>query len=546
MVSASTLSGLSALYSALNGALWTDNSGWMSNNDPCSLAPNNWYGVSCNTAGTQIRSIYLQCAASNSLSGTLPTQVGLLEFDGTGGGVGLSATSCHGLTGTLPTELGLLTTASMLDMFNSHVSGTLPTQFAHLTRLGLLRAHYSFVSGTMPSWVGNEVTSLTTLAFGGLSQDPWHGFFSGTLPTQLGKLAQLGTLQLSQARLSGTVPSQLGKLDQGLCHIFLSQNSLSGVLPTQLGLLPDSTVVSGCTFVCSLTGDPTYISAADDNQFECGTTFNNNCDGYRCGDEAASPSPPSPPLPPPSTPSPPPPSPSPPPPLTSSLSPSPLPPGASLSPPPPPPLPPPPPSPLPPPPPELPSQALPPASPSPPPPEMNTIHEVVVQFTFAGSFDSIDSTAVSLQLISVFSQEAGVPPSAITVALAAGSIAATVTIETGSAATASAAVTALSPALSTSDSASSFLNLDVTTSPTVAATQRLVQAPASPPLSPPYDAAQDRLSASGGGNGGIIAAVAAGVVGAASIAIGLCFYHWRISHRVSVQEPSAADKRMNL
>ena len=57
-VTASTLSGLQAVYASLGGVGWTSNSGWMSANDPCSLAPNNWAGITCDSAGLKIRSLY--------------------------------------------------------------------------------------------------------------------------------------------------------------------------------------------------------------------------------------------------------------------------------------------------------------------------------------------------------------------------------------------------------------------------------------------------------------------------------------------------------
>ena len=517
-VSASTLSGLQALYTALDGASWTDNSGWMSANDPCSLHPNNWASLTCEATGSQIRTLYL---AGDNIAGTLPTELALIEFGESDSNSGISATTASGLSGTLPTELGSLTAVQTLDFFYTSLSGTLPTQLARLTSLGLFRTHFTFISGTIPSWVGTDVTSLTTFAWGGLAQAPWKGALSGTFPTELGMLTKLSTLQMQTSYLSGTLPSQLGQLDQRLCYLLIAQNSLSGALPTELALLPDTTVAHGCSFVCTLSGDPTYIQAADDNQFECGATFGNNCDGYRCT-EKPSPSPPLLPLPPPPSPSPPPPAPSPPPPATSFASPSPP---AQGSPPPPSPLPPPPPPPSPSPPPPL--------SPSPPPREIVEIHEVVVGVTFEGTMDSIDIDAVSLSLISTFSQETGVDPSEIVVSLTAGSITATITIQAESASAASLVLDSLAPALATPASASSLLNLNVTATPSVAATQRLVPMPASPPLLPP----NQNDYGSSGSSVGLLAGVLAGTVGVASIALGLghAFGCWSCRSRRTVK-----------
>ena len=62
---------LEALYAAAGGAGWTTKTNWMSG-DPCNYT-STWSGVTC--SGGEVTSLSL---IDNGLTGTLPTQVGLL------------------------------------------------------------------------------------------------------------------------------------------------------------------------------------------------------------------------------------------------------------------------------------------------------------------------------------------------------------------------------------------------------------------------------------------------------------------------------------
>ena len=111
------------------------------------------------------------------------------------------------ISGTLPTQIGLLTNLLQLFMTNNHLSGTLPTE------IGLL-------------------TSLRKLGMSGNS-------ISGVLPTELAQLTKLEALGASVNRLSGTLPSQLGRLvflKYDSCHLTINQ-CLHGILddPTICG-----------------------------------------------------------------------------------------------------------------------------------------------------------------------------------------------------------------------------------------------------------------------------------------------------------------------
>ena len=91
----------------------------------------------------------------------------------------------------------------------------------HYTRQWTLR-------GVIPTQLGN-LTALETLDLGGSE-------LTGVIPTQLGSLTKLTRLDLSDNRLTGSIPTQLGSLT-ALTALDLSGNSLRGSIPTQLGSL---------------------------------------------------------------------------------------------------------------------------------------------------------------------------------------------------------------------------------------------------------------------------------------------------------------------
>ena len=61
---------------------------------------------------------------------------------------------------------------------------------------------------------------------------------SGTIPAELGNLANLEYLSLSNSQLSGEIPAELGNLPN-LEYLSLSNSQLSGEIPAELGNLPN-------------------------------------------------------------------------------------------------------------------------------------------------------------------------------------------------------------------------------------------------------------------------------------------------------------------
>ncbi len=87
---------------------------------------------------------------------------------------------------------------------------------------------YFRMPGVLPSELGN-LTSLVSLEISGSG-------FDGNLPPELGNLANLQRLDLNNNKFSGCVPPELGNL-ANLQWLDLTGNELSGALPPELGNL---------------------------------------------------------------------------------------------------------------------------------------------------------------------------------------------------------------------------------------------------------------------------------------------------------------------
>ena len=115
---------LTALYNATDGANWTPNTNWATD-QPLS----SWHGVTTNSDGRVTR----------------------LELDG------------NGLDGTLPAALGDLSALEQLDLQNNALSGALPDELANLTNLtSLLLNESRALTGPLPDGL-RELSGLETV-----------------------------------------------------------------------------------------------------------------------------------------------------------------------------------------------------------------------------------------------------------------------------------------------------------------------------------------------------------------------------------------------
>ena len=194
---------LVALYNAADGANWSRNRHWLSE-EPIGR----WQGVETNRDG----------------------RVTELNLSG------------YGLKGELPVELGSLSGLVVLDLDFNRLQGEIPTELGNLSRLEALRLRGEQglqqdaprLSGKIPSELGG-LSSLLELDLSG------NDLF-GEIPAELGNLKKLQKLNLRENRLSGTVPSELGDLPD-LVHLRLSRNYLTGEIPSALSGLQRALII---------------------------------------------------------------------------------------------------------------------------------------------------------------------------------------------------------------------------------------------------------------------------------------------------------------
>ncbi|XP_050368103.1 probable LRR receptor-like serine/threonine-protein kinase At3g47570 isoform X2 [Argentina anserina] len=133
--------------------------------------------------------------------------------------------------GTLPTSISNLSSSlEFLWLPGNKLHGSIPTSLGYLVNLPSLDLSENFFSGSIPSDIG-KLSSLVELDF--LSNQ-----LSGSIPSSVGNLTMLLRLYLEKNNLSGSIPFSLGKCHK-LLVLDLSQNDLSGTIPQQLfsGLL---------------------------------------------------------------------------------------------------------------------------------------------------------------------------------------------------------------------------------------------------------------------------------------------------------------------
>ncbi|KAL3938915.1 MAG: hypothetical protein SGBAC_006258 [Bacillariaceae sp.] len=111
----------------------------------------------------QMTDLFALWIDANEITGTIPTEIGLLESMAS-----LSMTNST-LTGTIPTEMGNLSTLRRLWLFNNELTGNLPVELKKLSDLEVLQVHHNKLQGEMPDGVcknihnsGFEDKSLTS------------------------------------------------------------------------------------------------------------------------------------------------------------------------------------------------------------------------------------------------------------------------------------------------------------------------------------------------------------------------------------------------
>ena len=203
---------LMALYDATNGASWTTNTNWGSDEDL-----GEWHGVTTDSDGR----VYRLNLRKNGLSGSIPAALGDL-----GKLKWLLLDSNGNLSGSIPSELGNLSELTWLALEATSVSGSIPSALGNLSSLKVLVIVNTSVTGGIPSELGN-LSSLVAL-------DLRENSLSGSIPSELGSLSSLEILYLVGNDLSGSIPSELGSLS-AVKWLNVTGNKLTGGIPSELG-----------------------------------------------------------------------------------------------------------------------------------------------------------------------------------------------------------------------------------------------------------------------------------------------------------------------
>jgi Leucine-rich repeat (LRR) protein len=116
----------------------------------------------------------------------------------------------------------------------NNLSGVIPTEIGNLTNLGTLN-----LAGNQLSGIPTEIGNLTNLLFLVLNNNQ----LSGSILAQMGNMASLITVSLANNQLTGTIPTELGNL-MNLTILDLFNNQLIGTIPTELSNLTNLTTLA--------------------------------------------------------------------------------------------------------------------------------------------------------------------------------------------------------------------------------------------------------------------------------------------------------------
>ncbi|KAK3281766.1 hypothetical protein CYMTET_10457 [Cymbomonas tetramitiformis] len=182
-------------------------------------------------------SLYLN---HNSLTGTVPTELGLLSS------AEELSLAYNSLTGTVPTELGLLSSATVLYLHENRLTGTVPTELGLLSSAQDLFLDHNRLTGTVPTELGllSSAEGLPQL------QGTTERRFKRAIFQQPDRHGAHGTgavierykpcVRMDGAAASVPIDNHAQPL-AGESAQYLHANSLTGTVPTELGLLSSAT-----------------------------------------------------------------------------------------------------------------------------------------------------------------------------------------------------------------------------------------------------------------------------------------------------------------
>lgn len=256
---------LNLMYLSMGGPSWKNKDGWLMASDTCVCCI---YGVTC--VRESVVSISMP---KNNITGSIPSQLGILtdltdlnlSNNKISGGIPTDLGQLTDLVDlqlndntiadSIPSELGLLIKLQTLDLSTNELIGSLPSEIWNLTDLrsfsmitnkleGLIPAELGkltklemfavasnklYFDGIFPSWNMSTLTNLDVSKTG----------ITGIIPaSKLSLMTGLVTLNLEINAINGTIPTEIGVL-ANLKFLFLSENTLTGTIPTELAACTD-------------------------------------------------------------------------------------------------------------------------------------------------------------------------------------------------------------------------------------------------------------------------------------------------------------------
>ena len=122
-----------------------------------------------------------------------------------------------------------------LELEENGLSGSMPSDLGRLAQLVRLDLADNNLSGLIPAELG-RLANLGTLWLA-------RNELTGSIPPSLGDLANVFQMSLSANELSGTIPAELGGM-VNLRYAQLSDNDLTGTIPSELGNLTEMVELS--------------------------------------------------------------------------------------------------------------------------------------------------------------------------------------------------------------------------------------------------------------------------------------------------------------
>ncbi|KAL0747979.1 hypothetical protein Bca101_029981 [Brassica carinata] len=146
------------------------------------------------------------------------------------------------LEGKLSADISSLAELQILDLTsNSKLSGSLPSNIGNLRKLTTLNLMECGFSGEIPESIGS-LEQLITLSLN-------SNKFSGTIPASIGRLSKLNWFDIADNKIEGTIPVSNGTSSPGLDmlletkHLLFDGNQFTGKIPNSLGLVKTLTVL---------------------------------------------------------------------------------------------------------------------------------------------------------------------------------------------------------------------------------------------------------------------------------------------------------------